>query len=106
MFITVFTTAHHWSLSWARGLQPTSSQPYLRSILILSSQVRFGTEQIGNVSDLHSAGARFDSQNTRTLSVLVVFLSTSREFRNSTLNRATITSVHIRFPTHHSVPRN
>jgi len=35
-FITVFTTAFHWSLSWARCTQPTPSQPIpLRSIQIL-----------------------------------------------------------------------
>jgi hypothetical protein len=26
-FITVFTTARHWSLSWARWIQSTPSQP-------------------------------------------------------------------------------
>jgi hypothetical protein len=36
MFITVFTTAHHWSLSWASWIQPTPSHTIsLRSILIL-----------------------------------------------------------------------
>jgi hypothetical protein len=38
-FITVFTTARHWSLSWARWIQSTVSHDmYLTSILILSGQ--------------------------------------------------------------------
>jgi hypothetical protein len=42
-FITVFTTARHWSLSWARCTQSTPSHPIsLRSILILSSHLRPG----------------------------------------------------------------
>jgi hypothetical protein len=37
-FITVFTTARHWSLSWARWTQSTPSHPIpLRSTLILPS---------------------------------------------------------------------
>jgi hypothetical protein len=37
MFITVFTTARHWSLFWARWIQSTISHPItLRLILILS----------------------------------------------------------------------
>jgi hypothetical protein len=37
-FITVFTRALHWSLSWARSTQSTPSHPVsLRSILILST---------------------------------------------------------------------
>jgi hypothetical protein len=37
-FITVFTRAHHWSLSWARLMQSITSHPIsLRSILILST---------------------------------------------------------------------
>jgi hypothetical protein len=40
-FITVFTTGHHWSLSWARWTQSTPSYPVsLRRILILSSHLR------------------------------------------------------------------
>jgi len=40
-FITVFTTAHHWSLSWFGCIHSTPSQPIsLRSILILSSHLR------------------------------------------------------------------
>jgi len=40
-FITVLTTARQWSLSWARSIQSTFSQPFsLRSILILSSHLR------------------------------------------------------------------
>jgi hypothetical protein len=39
-FITVFTTAHHWSLSWAKRIQSTSPHPISqRSILILSSHM-------------------------------------------------------------------
>jgi hypothetical protein len=39
----VFTTAHHWSLSWARWIQSTPFQPISRiSILILSSHLRLG----------------------------------------------------------------
>jgi hypothetical protein len=42
-FITVFTTALHWSLSWARVIQSTPSHPIsLRSILILSTHLRLG----------------------------------------------------------------
>jgi hypothetical protein len=38
--ITMFTRARHWSLSWTRCIQSTTSHPTsLRSILILSSQV-------------------------------------------------------------------
>jgi hypothetical protein len=40
MFITVSTTAHHWSLTWARWIQSIPSHPiYLWSILILSSHL-------------------------------------------------------------------
>jgi hypothetical protein len=40
-FITVFTRACHWSLSWARWIQSTSSHTLsVRSIMILSSHVR------------------------------------------------------------------
>jgi hypothetical protein len=40
-FSTMFTTAHHWSLSWARRIQSTLSQPISqRSILIFSSHLR------------------------------------------------------------------
>jgi hypothetical protein len=40
-FITLFTTAHHWSLSQATCIQTTTSQPIsLRSILILSPHIR------------------------------------------------------------------
>jgi hypothetical protein len=42
-FITVFTRALHWSLSWARSIQFTPSHYiYLRSILILSTHLRLG----------------------------------------------------------------
>jgi hypothetical protein len=42
-FITMFTKALHWSLSWARSIQSTPSHPIsLRSILILSSRLRLG----------------------------------------------------------------
>jgi hypothetical protein len=40
-FITVFTRAFHWSLSWARSIQSIPSHPNsLRSILILSTHLR------------------------------------------------------------------
>jgi len=43
MFITMFTRACHSSLSWARWIQSTPSQPiYVRCILILSSQLCLG----------------------------------------------------------------
>jgi hypothetical protein len=42
-FITVFTRALHWSLSWARSIQSIPSHPIsLRSILILSTHLRLG----------------------------------------------------------------
>jgi len=42
-FITVFTTAHHWSFSWARCMQSTTSHPVsLRSVLILSCHLLLG----------------------------------------------------------------
>jgi hypothetical protein len=42
-FITVFTRARHWSLSWARWILSTSSRPLpLRSILILSYHLCLG----------------------------------------------------------------
>jgi len=42
-FITVFATAHHWSLSWARCIPSTTSRPAsVRSILILSSHLHVG----------------------------------------------------------------
>jgi len=42
-FITVFTTARHWPLSWASWTQSTPSYPVsLRSILILSCHLRLG----------------------------------------------------------------
>jgi len=42
-FITVFTRAHHWFLSWARCIQSTSSHPIsLTSILLLFSHLRLG----------------------------------------------------------------
>jgi len=41
MFITVLTTARHWSLTLARYTQSTTSYPVsLRSIVILSSHLR------------------------------------------------------------------
>jgi len=43
IFIPMFITACHWSLSWARWIQSSSSHPSsLRSILILSSHLRLG----------------------------------------------------------------
>jgi len=42
-FITVFTTAHQWTLFWAIWIQPTPpNRISLRSILILSSQLHLG----------------------------------------------------------------
>jgi hypothetical protein len=42
-FITVFTRAHYWPLSWARWIQSTPSHPIsLRSILTLSSHLCLG----------------------------------------------------------------
>jgi len=42
-FITVFTRAHHWPVSWARCIQSTTLHPsFLRSSLILSSHLRLG----------------------------------------------------------------
>jgi len=42
-FITVFTSVHHWSLSWARWIQSTPSQPISQiNILILFSYLRSG----------------------------------------------------------------
>jgi hypothetical protein len=42
-FITMFTRALHWSLSWARSIQSILSHPIsLRSILILSTHLRLG----------------------------------------------------------------
>jgi hypothetical protein len=42
-FITIFTTARRWSLSWARWIQSKSSHPSsLKCILILSSHLRQG----------------------------------------------------------------
>jgi hypothetical protein len=42
-FVTVFKTAHHGSLSWARSIQSIPSHPIsLRSVLILSSYLRLG----------------------------------------------------------------
>jgi hypothetical protein len=42
-YITVFTRALHWSLSWARSIQAIPPHPLsLRSILILSTHLRLG----------------------------------------------------------------
>jgi hypothetical protein len=42
-FITVFTRALHWSLSWVRSIQSIPSYPIsLRSILIFSTHLRLG----------------------------------------------------------------
>jgi hypothetical protein len=42
-FITIFTRALYWSLSWARSIQSIPSHPIsLRSILILSTHLRLG----------------------------------------------------------------
>jgi hypothetical protein len=45
-FITAFTRALHWSLSWARSIQSIPSHPIsLRSILILSTHLLLGLRQ-------------------------------------------------------------
>jgi hypothetical protein len=42
-FITVFTSARHWSLSWDRWIQSTTLHPNpVRSVLILSSYICLG----------------------------------------------------------------
>jgi hypothetical protein len=42
-FITVFTRALHWSVSWARSIHPIPPHPIsLRSIVTLSSHLRLG----------------------------------------------------------------
>jgi hypothetical protein len=42
-FITEFTKAHHWTLSWANRIQFAPSMPVsLRSILMFSSHLRLG----------------------------------------------------------------
>jgi hypothetical protein len=42
-FITAFTRALHWSLSWARSIKSTPSHPIsLRSILIWAAHLRLG----------------------------------------------------------------
>jgi hypothetical protein len=46
-FITVFTRALHWYLSWARSIQSVSPHPIcLRSILILSTHLCLGIPSI------------------------------------------------------------
>ena len=45
MFVTVFTTAHHYSLSRVRSIHSTNSQPiYLITILILLSHLSLGVQ--------------------------------------------------------------
>jgi len=42
-FVTVFTSAHQWSLSWCRCIHSTPSNPIsVRAILILSSHLHLG----------------------------------------------------------------
>ena len=44
-FITEFTTAHYYSLSWARSIHSTTSQPiYLTSIFTLLSHLSLGVQ--------------------------------------------------------------
>jgi hypothetical protein len=43
-FITMFTRARHWSLSWVRWIQSTSSHPVSIYILIPSSHLRLGLQ--------------------------------------------------------------
>jgi len=55
MFVTMFTRARHWSLSWAGYIQSTTSHPlYLISILILSPHLCVG---------LSSGLFKFSNQN-------------------------------------------
>jgi hypothetical protein len=64
-FITMFTRARHWSLSWARCIHSTPSHPVsLRHILILSSHVyqglpsgffRFSNQELLCISHLSHA---------------------------------------------------
>jgi hypothetical protein len=58
-FITMFTRAHHWSLSWATCIQSTPSYPISQiSILILSCHLH-----IDLVSGEWSLPSRFSNQN-------------------------------------------
>jgi len=41
-FITVSTTAHRWSLSWARGIQSTPSHPISLRYILITSYLRLG----------------------------------------------------------------
>jgi hypothetical protein len=46
-FITAFTSAVHWSLSWTRSIQSTlSNHIYLRTILILCTHLRRGLPSV------------------------------------------------------------
>jgi hypothetical protein len=59
-FNTVFTRALHWSLSWAISIQSTPSHPIsLRSILILSTQLRLGSAH--TMHHVHSVTERSSS---------------------------------------------
>jgi hypothetical protein len=55
-FITVFTTARHWSLSWAKWIQSTPPNPIsLTSILMLSFHLRL----VVTVSSQHVSRPKF-----------------------------------------------
>jgi hypothetical protein len=65
-FITVFTRAHHRSLSWPRSIQSIPSHPIsLRSILILSTHLRLGlpsglsSSASAPISYMHSSSVPF-----------------------------------------------
>jgi hypothetical protein len=49
-FITVYTTARHWTLTWDRSVQSTTYNPIsVRSILILSSHLRLGLPEVSSI---------------------------------------------------------
>jgi hypothetical protein len=60
----VFTTAHHWALSWARWIQSTPSQSiYLRLSFILYSHFRLGLP----------SGIFLSGLPTKTLDAFLIF---------------------------------
>jgi hypothetical protein len=48
-FITMFTTARHWTLPWVKWIQSIPYQPISRLILILSSHLRLGFTVISSL---------------------------------------------------------